>query len=129
MDSPFYCPSGSVSGDRVPFYNNELFQIAVTYDRDQTGGLTDDDMVEAISGVYGSATRPVAAETTFDPGFSKSVRVIARWKDAQYGLNLVQLPYEAGFGVVLSSTSNESMAEAAILESERLDRAEAPQRG
>jgi hypothetical protein len=110
------------------FYNGELFEITVTYDPDQTRGLIDADMIEAISGVYGSATRPVAAEMSFNSGYSKTVRVIARWEDEQCVLSLVRLSYEAGFGMVMSSRSVKVMAERAILESERLDHVEAPQR-
>ena len=39
------------------FYNGELYRIVVTYDRDAIAGLTDDDMVGAISARYGTATR------------------------------------------------------------------------
>src|ERR1700758_3438398 len=38
------------------FYNNALYQISVHYDRDQTRGLTESDMVESISSVYGTPT-------------------------------------------------------------------------
>src|SRR5229473_7481769 len=40
------------------FYNGELYRILVTYDRDATHGLTAEDMVQAISTNYGTATRP-----------------------------------------------------------------------
>src|SRR5690348_11773174 len=30
------------------FYNGALFEMAVTYDRDQTRGLTEGDMIEAV---------------------------------------------------------------------------------
>jgi hypothetical protein len=110
------------------FYNGELFEINLAYDPDQTRGLTDADMIEAISGVYGSGTKPVAVEMAFNSGYSRTVKVIARWEDVQSVLNLVRLPYDAGFGIVMSSSSVKAMAERAILESERLDRVEAPQR-
>src|ERR1051326_1938229 len=49
-------PSSDVA--RVPFssvvfafYNNSLYRISVSYDRDRTRGLTDGDMVESISNV------------------------------------------------------------------------------
>src|SRR5437773_1101962 len=40
------------------FYNGELFRMVVNYDQHRTDGLTDEDMVEAISARYGTATRP-----------------------------------------------------------------------
>jgi hypothetical protein len=38
------------------FYNGELFKISVTYDRTSTEGITEADMVKAISAKYGPAT-------------------------------------------------------------------------
>ena len=40
------------------FYNGELFRIVVTYDKDRTEGMTAEDIVEAVSAIYGTATRP-----------------------------------------------------------------------
>ena len=40
------------------FYNGELFQIAINYDRYETEGLTTDDFIEAISSTYGTAAKP-----------------------------------------------------------------------
>src|SRR2546425_4547205 len=42
------------------FYNGELCKILVTYDRHATQGLTAEDMIQAISAKYGTATRPEA---------------------------------------------------------------------
>ena len=42
------------------FYNGELFRMVINYDQYRTKGLTDEDMVEAISARYGTATRPAA---------------------------------------------------------------------
>src|SRR5438093_184407 len=36
------------------FYNGELFRMVVNYDQHRTDGLTDEDMVEAISARYGN---------------------------------------------------------------------------
>src|SRR5256884_2060490 len=47
------------------FYNGELFRMLVTYDQYRTQGLTDEDMVEAISAIYGTATRPAATILPF----------------------------------------------------------------
>jgi hypothetical protein len=50
------------------FYNSELFEIAATYDRDQTHGLTEADMVEAISAFYGPVAKPALREISFNSG-------------------------------------------------------------
>jgi len=111
------------------FYNGELFEMAVTYDGDRTRGLTEGDMIEAISSVYGLAARPVALEVSFNFGGARRiVKAIACWEDARSQISLVHLPYGTDFGMMISSRANEALAEKAIVESERLDQVEAPQR-
>jgi hypothetical protein len=62
-------------------------------------GLTADDIAEAVSAKYGTATRPVAeiilSSTHFYSGDEKiisdrSEKVLARWEDSQYSFNLYQ---------------------------------------
>src|SRR5438094_5748024 len=48
----------SLRSIRFDFYNGELFKIVVTYDPVETEGLTTEDMVEAISAIYGRGDRP-----------------------------------------------------------------------
>jgi hypothetical protein len=111
------------------FYRGELFEIGVTYDRDQTRGLTEADIIEAISSVYGPAAKTVAAEVSFDSGGAgRILKVVACWEDAQSQVSLVHLPYGTSFGMVISSRANKALAEQAIVESGRLDQVEAPQR-
>lgn len=71
------------------FYNGELFRIVVNYDRSKTEGLSTEDVVEAISAKYGTATKP-AAEVIFSSSqvYNDSEVVIARWEDSQYSFNL-----------------------------------------
>ena len=47
------------------FYNGELFRIVVNYDRDETEGMTTEDMIKAISAKYGTATKPATTEIVF----------------------------------------------------------------
>ena len=111
------------------FYNGELFEMAVTYDRDQTRGLTEADMIEAISSIYGPTAKTVDPDVSFNSGGARRIlKAIACWKDARSQISLVHLPYGTNFGLVISSRANEALAEKAIVESERLDQVEAPQR-
>jgi len=118
----------SVREIRFSFYNGSLFEMMVAYDRDQTGGLTDKDMTEALSAVYGPGSVPVTKEMAFNSGYSSTARVIAQWSDAENLLSLVGLSDGGGFGAIVSSKANQTLARQAIAESERLDRVEAPQR-
>jgi hypothetical protein len=111
------------------FYNGELFRIVISYDRYRTEGLTDEDMIEAISTRYGRATRP-AAEITFSSSqiYNDSEVVIARWEDSQYSFNLFRSSYRPTFGLIGFSKRLDVLARAAIAEAIRLDEQEAPQR-
>jgi len=75
------------------FYNGELFRMVVNYDRYRTEGLTDEDMIGAISAKYGVATRPPAEIVSFSSSrvYNDSEKVLARWEDAQYSFNLFLL--------------------------------------
>jgi hypothetical protein len=118
----------SVKEIRFRFYNGKLFEMAVTYDQDRVAGLTDADMIQAISGVYGASTKPLSAEMNFNSGYKNNVKILAQWQDAQSLISLVRFPYESGFGLVVTSKPMEILARQALLESERLDHVEAPQR-
>ena len=47
-----------MKGILFSFYNGDFFRMVVTYDQFGTEGLTSDDLVEAISAEYGTATKP-----------------------------------------------------------------------
>jgi hypothetical protein len=112
------------------FYNGELFRIVVNYDRYRTEGLTDEDMVEAISARYGIATRPVTTIVLFSSFqvYNDTEKVIARWEDSQYSFNLFRSSYQPTFGMLVFSKRLDPLAQAAIAEAIRLDEQEAPQR-
>jgi len=111
------------------FYNGELFRMVVNYNRHKTEGLTDEDMVEAISAKYGTATRPEAKIVLFSSFqvYDDSEKVIARWEDPQYSFNLFRSSYQPTFGMLVLSKRLDGLARAAIVEAIRLDEQEAPQ--
>jgi hypothetical protein len=111
------------------FYNGELFRIMVNYDQNRTQGLSNDDMVEAISAKYGTAIRPLGRIifSSFHV-YNDSERVIARWEDAQYSFNLFRSSYQPAFGMVVFSKRLDALAQLAIVEAIRTDEQEAPQR-
>ncbi len=127
----------SVRNILFSFCNGELFRIKVTYDPDRTEGMTEEDIIEAISAKYGTATRPVAeinltSTQLYNEGekliLDQSKRVIARWEDSQFLFNLFQYSSQGAFGLVASSKRLDALAQAAIVEAIRLDKQEAPQR-
>ena len=112
------------------FYNGELFRMVVSYDQQRTEGLTDRDMVEAISATYGIATQPAAKIVLFSSSYiyNDSEKVIARWEDSQSSLNLFRSSNQPRFGMLIVSKRVDALAEAAIVKAIRLDEQEAPQR-
>ena len=111
------------------FYNDELYRILVTYDRDATHGLTAEDMVQAISTKYGTATRP-AGEISFPTNelYRSTQKVIARWEDSQYSINLVRSRFLNSFALVMFSKGLDAQADAAIAKSIKLEGQEDPQK-
>jgi hypothetical protein len=104
------------------FYDGELYRILVTYDRDATKGLTAEDMVQAISAQYGTATRP-DTQISFPTNelYRSTEKVIARWEDSQYSISLFRATSLNSFGLVMFSKRLDRQAEAATAESVKLE--------
>ena len=112
------------------FYNGDLFRMLISYDRDRTGGLTDDDMIEAISAKCGLAARPVARIVLFSSSqvYNENEKVIALWEDSQYSYSLYRSSRRRAFGMLILSKRLDTLAQGAIVEAMRLDNQEAPRR-
>jgi len=111
----------------LSFYNGELFRIIVTYDRYKIEGMSADDMVQAISATYGTATKPIA-EIAYHSNYAEVAPVLARWEDPEYSYDLVRTGDRSSFALILYSKRLEALALASIVEAARLDAEEAPQR-
>lgn len=107
------------------FYNDQLSKMVIDYDRERTAGLTDADLVEAISVEFGSAVKPGRAGAPVDEG---SGTLIARWVDAAHAAALYRLSYASGFRLIVTSPRLEALARTAVTQAARLDEREAPQR-
>jgi hypothetical protein len=109
------------------FYEGTLSSMAITYDRDSTEGLTVDDMIEAISVNYGTATRPVE-EVVFPSIYGETVKVLARWEDSKSSFRLVRSTYPPVFALLGTSKSLEPLTAAALAAAKAIDIKEAPQK-
>src|ERR1700685_1504500 len=89
-----------VSAITLNFLDGELFRIAVVYDRYKVEGMTADDMIQALSASYGTATRP-KAEIAYHSYYAESAPVVARWEDSEYSYNLIQAEDRSTFALVL----------------------------
>jgi hypothetical protein len=111
------------------FYNDQLFRIVVTYDRQRTEGLTAEDVVEAISATYGLPTLPTTkSRSSLAPASNVTDKLLAYWEDADSSLSLFRSTYLSAFGVVLLSKRLDTLARVATVEALLLDEQEAPQR-
>lgn len=129
---PFVYAVGGATADPVRegllrFYNGQLFQIVTTYDRQRVEGMTEANMVEALSKTYGTATKP-AVEIAYRSNYGESAPVLAQWENADYSYSLVRTGDQASFALILSLKRLDVLARAAIVEAGRLDVVEAPQR-
>jgi hypothetical protein len=86
-------------------------------------------MVQIISAKYGVATRPVA-EINFptNPSYNPTEKVIARWENTEYSLNLFRSSATDTFAIVIFDKRLDSLAAVSIAESVELERQEAPQK-
>lgn len=110
------------------FYDGELFRIVANYDRYETEGLTADDLVGAISAAYGTVAKPSGLAKATKGPYGDPEEILAQWQDSQYRFDLIRSSYGPTFKLVGVLKRLEAPAQAAILEAQRLDDQEAPQR-
>ena len=111
----------SFSGDR-------LYRITVYYDRTRTAGLTHDDLVLALSDIYGppAATTRSERRDRFEP--SEAATLIAFWERGDTMVSLYWSDARAGYGLRVISQQGESEARLAMAEAVATDEREAPAR-
>ncbi len=113
------------------FCDDQLFRIVVDYGHERTEGMTDADMIEAISAVYGAPlprTSPVARRQVSRLE-SESGSPVSRWGDTGHSVVLYQTSsYRAAFRLIVTDTRLEGLARAAETQAQRLDDQDAPQR-
>jgi len=121
-------PAEPVDQILFSFYNGALYRMLMTYENSATKGLTDEDMIRVVSAKYGAATRPVAVVNfPMNPSYKATEKVIARWEDSQYSLNLFR-SYTDTFAIVMFTKQLDAQAGTSIAESVKLDQQEAPQK-
>jgi len=119
--------SDPVSEITLTFYDGELARMAVVYDRYKVDGMTADDMIQALSAVYGTATKP-KAEIAYHSYYAETAPVVARWEDSEYSYNLIRSDDRSSFALILYSKRLDALAATANVEAVRLEALAAPQR-
>jgi hypothetical protein len=109
------------------FYNGTLFKVIATYDSDATAGLTDADIIAAISSTYGPANKAAEKGPHSDTMYG-AAESIARWEDAQYSVALSRESFLNALTLVVLAKQLDAQAEASMIESAKQAQADAPQR-
>jgi len=113
------------------FYDDKLFSLIVVYDARLVQGLTNADIIAAVSAVYGPATLTPAASQPPVPAPAGSINgttAIARWQNTDYEFTLMREVYPETFRLLGVSRELAIAARAADVEATRLDLQEAPRR-
>jgi len=111
------------------FYNDQLFRLVIDYDRNRTEGMTDGDMIEAISSAYGSISKkPQKSRVASAHVAEESGTRVARWGDADYSVVLYRSSYASGFRMIVTSVRLDALARTAEAQAVRLDERDAPRR-
>ena len=134
---PPYSVTGTASEPNDPvrqivfsFYDDQLSRMVVDYDRYRTAGLTDADMIDALSTAYGpplksALKRPQTIATQIE---DESGTTVARWGDADYSVVLYRSTYASEFRLIVASPRLQALTRIADAQAIRLDHREAPQR-
>lgn len=130
-----YLAAGETAQDSVQqiafsFYNDQLFRLVIDYDRQRTEGMTDADMIEAISTMYGAAVKATtgANRASFSAVDEESGARVARWGDREYTVVLYRSSYGSGFRLIVTSVRLNALARTAEAQAVRLDDRDAPER-
>jgi hypothetical protein len=134
---PSYFMTGSTAPQNDPvqqivfsFYNDQLFRLVISYDRQRTDGMTEGDMIAGMSEAYGSPLTPTLKKS---PAIATHIETesdaaVARWEDADFSIVLYRSSYASEFRAVVTSARLDALARTADAQAVRLDEHEAPQR-
>ena len=95
------------------FYEDQLFRIVIDYASDRTEGMTEADMVAAVSHVYGPPAKRIRpTEQAGLPRQQLEDTVIAEWITGAHHISLLTAGGQAAFRMIVSSVPLEAFARA-----------------
>jgi len=112
------------------FVDDQLFKLSVDYERKRTEGMTDADMIAAVSGRYGPPvpiSKP-AKPSIFDRAGVETAKRLAQWIDGDAVVVLSRSAFTGAFQLVVTSTRLDALARTAGADAVRLEQREAPAR-
>ena len=115
-----------VRGIIFSFCDDALYQVLVSYDRDRTDGLSNSDIVDSLTAVYGTPVPGSARNRPLEA--PPDTVVLAQWDSAGSSLTLLRGVHSAEFQLILTAKALSTRARGAVREAARLDTADAPRR-
>ena len=111
----------------LTFHLGRLARIAVIYERNRTAGLTDADLHDALSGVYGTSLLLSTPIGTTIP-IPADRQTIGRWGDGEALVLLWREAYPDRVRLTITAIDADLAMQEAVVEGMRLETSEAPER-
>ena len=109
------------------FVDDRLFRMSITYARERTNGLTNEDMIGSLTAVYGAPSSVQPRPRSSTDAFNTPV-VLAEWRESDAVMVLQRTRYNETYVLVVTSLSLDAIASKAQATAVVLDQREAPAR-
>jgi hypothetical protein len=109
----------------LTFHLGQLARVVATYDRDRTEGLTNADLRDSFTTIYGASMlvpTPGGVRSSGDP------EIIGQWGDGETLVVLLREAFPRRITVTVSSVAADRLLQDALASGARLDATEAPTR-
>jgi hypothetical protein len=127
MTGPPVADRNSIGEIVFSFVDDRLFKMTVVYERGRTTGLTNADMIAALTELYGVPTGKAAPPRATADALDTAV-VIAEWRREDTHMSLRRGRYNESFSLVITSVSLDAIARKAQASALVMDVREAPAR-
>ena len=107
------------------FHLGQLARIVATYDRDRTEGLTNADLRDSFTTIYGTS---MLVSTASGIRSSGDPEIIGQWGDGETLVVLLRETFPRRIRVTVSSVAADRLLQDALASGARLDATEAPTR-
>jgi phosphate/sulfate permease len=109
------------------FVDDRLFKMTVAYERGRTTGLTNADMIAALTELYGAPASTSVPSRGAADAFNAAA-AIAEWRQGDVQMALRRTKYNESFSLVITSLSLNAIAHKAMATALVMDAREAPAR-
>jgi len=121
-------PSQAIRTVVFSFYNGGLYKIVVSYGVGSTKGLTSEDMVRALSAIYGTAATIIPEKNaTNEVVYSTTEETVAAWDDSANSITLSRSPLSNSFQLVVLGKQLNARANLAVASAAQQHLENAPQ--